>query len=112
MGSWRVFAIGCFLAFAIDNCGNDTADSFHLFDWQLGNMKPEPAFFVEPLERRFMFSSNVIATLIGVDLWAWGDEFENDLSLEVVENQTVLIGSSGMTSNGSSNSFVMATRHL
>ena len=70
--------------------------------------KPELTFFVEPLERRLMLSGNVLATLLGGDLFIRGDEFDNDLSLELDDNQIVLVGNSDTTINGTADPFVVS----
>ena len=70
--------------------------------------KPSLRFYIEPLEPRYMLSGNIVATLIGGDLWIQGDELDNDISLEIIEDQVVLVGNADTTINGSESSFVVS----
>ena len=71
-------------------------------------LKAEVTFHIERLEPRYMLSGNVIASLLGADLWIQGDELDNDLSLEIVNDQVVLVGNADTTINGSSNTFIVS----
>jgi len=55
-----------------------------------------------------MLSGNIIATLIGGDLWIEGDELDNDIELDVIDNQVFLVGNNNTTINGSDNPFLVS----
>ena len=71
--------------------------------------RTERAFYVEPLEPRLMLSGNVLALLIGGDLWVQGDELDNDVSLELVDDQVFLVGNNDTTINGEDAAFSVTT---
>ena len=67
----------------------------------------ELKFSVERLEPRMLLSGNVIAALIGGDLFLTGDEQNNDIELSVVDGDLVVVGNE-TTINGSDQNFVVA----
>lgn len=66
-------------------------------------------FFAEPLEKRILLSGNVMAAFLGGSLFINGDELDNDLDLQIVENDIVLVGNQRTTINGSSDVLIVAT---
>ncbi len=73
---------------------------FGVADPVFSNSDDELSIQLECLEPRFLLSGNVIATMIGADLFLWGDGNDNEVSLEVIDNDIVLVGGNGTTING------------
>ena len=67
----------------------------------------ELEFNFERLEPRLMLSGNVIATIVGGDILIQGDELDNDVSIELVDDDIMLVGDNDTTINGSSNNFLL-----
>jgi hypothetical protein len=63
---------------------------------------------IERLESRTMLSGTVMATLVGGDLFLDGDNFDNDIELEVFDDSLVLVGKNDTRINGEESSFVVA----
>lgn len=76
-------------------------------DSDLAPESSELALSCEALEPRILLSGNVVATLIGGDLFLSGDDEANDFSLEAIDNDIVLVGNETLI-NGRSDDFVVA----
>ena len=56
--------------------------------------------YVTPLEERVLLSGNVIATLVGTDLFLHGDELDNEIEITTESNEVVVKGINQTTVNG------------
>lgn len=64
---------------------------------------------LERLESRIMLSGNVMATLLGPDLYLEGDDLDNDIEIQVVNDEVVLVGENDTTINGSDANLVIGS---